>query len=186
MAEETGLPPNHRYITTHTSNGASVFLDSIPADVPTQPIREDVNFQLMYTTSEFPTDMNGDADVKRYQQFLQGEKPGLTIKRGSVLRVVNFAPDLNGEAAIMHRTVSIDYGIVVAGEIEASLDSGQKRLLSPGDIVIQRGTNHSWRNASTIKWARMVFVLQDALPIQISSTTLGEDYGGIPNVQPSS
>ena len=186
MASVGGLSPNHRYITTHAPNGDSVFLDTLSSDVERQSIHRDVDFQLMYTTSSSPADLNGEADVQQYQKFLEGEKPGLTIKGGSVLRVVNFAPDKNGEAAIMHRTVSIDYGIVVAGEIEAMLDSGETRLLKVGDIVIQRGTNHSWRNASQLDWARMVFVLQDAKPMVIGSKILGEAYGEISNVTPSS
>jgi quercetin dioxygenase-like cupin family protein len=59
----------------------------------------------------------------------------------------------------MHRTESIDYGIVISGEITLVLDKGET-LLKQGDVVIQRGTNHAWANKSG-KPCRMVFILVD-------------------------
>ena len=46
----------------------------------------------------------------------------------------------------MHRTVSLDYGVVLEGEVELVLDSGETRLMKRGDVSVQRGTNHAWRN----------------------------------------
>ena len=85
----------------------------------------------------------------------------------------------------MHRTISVDYGIVTAGEIESVMDSGESRRLRVGDIMVQRETNHAWRNPSEDQWARMVFILQEAKPIRIGNELLTEDYGEIPNVAPS-
>jgi len=59
----------------------------------------------------------------------------------------------------MHRTETIDYGIVIAGEITLVLDRG-KTLLKEGDVVIQRGTNHAWANRSG-RPCRMLFILVD-------------------------
>lgn len=67
----------------------------------------------------------------------------------------------------MHRTQSLDYGIVLQGEIEMILDSGEKRTLKAGDIAVQRGTKHAWRNPGEVEWSRMVFILQDIQPIVI-------------------
>ena len=60
---------------------------------------------------------------------------------------------------LMHRTETIDYGIVIAGEITLVLDRG-KTLLKEGDVVIQRGTNHAWANRSG-RPCRMLFILVD-------------------------
>ena len=60
---------------------------------------------------------------------------------------------------LMHRTESIDYGIVISGEITLVLDVGET-LLRVGDVVIQRGTNHAWANRSGAI-CRMLFVLVD-------------------------
>jgi quercetin dioxygenase-like cupin family protein len=58
----------------------------------------------------------------------------------------------------MHRTVSIDYAIVMNGSLVCELDNGERVTLNEGDTLIQRGTTHSWRNEST-EWARIYFVL---------------------------
>ena len=60
----------------------------------------------------------------------------------------------------MHRTQSIDYGIVLEGEIWLVLDDGSQTRLGPGDVAIQRGTDHAWENRSD-RPARIVFVLVD-------------------------
>ena len=61
--------------------------------------------------------------------------------------------------AFMHRTETVDYGIVLEGELTLIMDEGET-IIRPGDIVIQRGTNHGWANRSS-KPCRIVFVLID-------------------------
>lgn len=85
----------------------------------------------------------------------------------------------------MHRTVSLDYGVVMLGQIELLLDSGETRLMKPGDICVQRGTMHAWRNASQTEWGRMLYVLQPSKPVAVGDKTLGEDYGTMEGVPPS-
>lgn len=74
-----------------------------------------------------------------------------------------------------HRTETVDFGIVVFGTIEAVLDSGETRLLRPGDIIVQRGTRHAWRNPSKDQWVRCVFFLVGAKRISIGGEELGPD-----------
>ncbi len=62
-----------------------------------------------------------------------------------------------------HKTASLDYAIVLSGEIYALLDEGEV-LLRAGDVLIQRGTNHAWSNR-TGEPARVAFVLIDAHPL---------------------
>jgi uncharacterized cupin superfamily protein len=62
---------------------------------------------------------------------------------------------------MMHRTRSIDYGIVLEGEIYMILDDSEVRLRA-GDVVVQRGTDHAWENRST-QVARMAFILVDGV-----------------------
>ena len=68
---------------------------------------------------------------------------------------------------------------MLQGEIELVLDSGETRLLMPGDIVIQRGTMHAWRTPSKSKWSRMIFILQDAKQLKVNGKKFTDDYGGI-------
>lgn len=91
-----------------------------------------------------------------------------------------------GVISPMHRTVSLDYGIVLIGEVELVLDSGETRVMKVGDVCVQRGTNHAWRNTSQTEWARMMYVLQPSLPIEIEGKRLNEDLGSMEGVRGSS
>lgn len=130
-------------------------------------------FNQIYTNS-FPADLNENADVKFHDDMMAGGNLGLATKGGVVCRMVDFAPQYE---CLMHRTKSLDYGILVEGEIEMKLDGGETVALKRGDIAVQRATMHAWRNPSTTSWARMVFVLQDMKPLVINGKKLGEDYG---------
>ena len=90
---------------------------------------------------------------------------------GSVVRFVDIPP---GACSPMHRTQTLDYGIVIFGEVELELDSGDKRTLAPGDTCIQRGTNHLWRNTSD-KWARIAFILLHSKQIVINGKPLADE-----------
>jgi quercetin dioxygenase-like cupin family protein len=85
----------------------------------------------------------------------------------------------------MHRTVSLDYGIVIEGEIELILDSGERKKMVAGDIAVQRGTMHAWRNMSDAKWARMLYILQPSKPLTIGAEKLGEDLETMEGVRAS-
>ena len=85
----------------------------------------------------------------------------------------------------MHRTVSLDYGIVLEGEVELILDSGEKRVMKPGDIAIQRGTAHAWRNTSQTKPGRMIYVLTPSMPLEVGGKRLGEDLETMEGVRSS-
>ena len=147
---DSGLPPVQRVVTGHDANGRAVFKSE---DVsPTKIIPSgDAAFLLLWTTQTVPADNNDEVDGRLRPQ-------GLTIDNGSVIRIVDMLP---GEQSPMHRTNSIDYGIIVSGEIELELDDGAKRTVRQGGIVIQRGTNHLWRN-TTDQPCRIVFVLIEA------------------------
>jgi quercetin dioxygenase-like cupin family protein len=63
----------------------------------------------------------------------------------------------------MHKTSSVDYIILISGEVDLLLDAGEARGLKPGDVVVQRGTNHAWVNTGS-EPALLVAVLADADP----------------------
>ena len=75
----------------------------------------------------------------------------------------------------MHRTESIDYGVVLEGTIELVLDSGETRVMRRGDVCVQRGTMHAWKNISqNNEWARMMFVLVSADKVVVGGKELAE------------
>ena len=80
----------------------------------------------------------------------------------------------------MHRTESIDYGIVISGEIECLLDSGDKRVMRQGDVCVQRGTMHAWRNVSSTEWARICFVLISCEKVEVGGKVLGTETMDVP------
>jgi len=152
-----------RVVTEHRSDGLAHFRSD--DELTPQPIPSgEANFALVWTTQDVPADNNHD---------LVGDKgeTGLTLRGGSVIRVVDMLP---GKPSPMHRTFSIDYGIVLSGELELELDSGEIKRLAAGDIVIQRGTNHLWRNPSKDKLCRIAFILIAAGPVRIGDQILPE------------
>lgn len=182
---ENGLHRARRYITDHSKDGKTTFSTVLPEELPYEAVGgakggpADDRFALAYTTNSFPVKMENNADVEVYGKYLEN-KPGIMLRGGTVLRYVDIAP---GNKSPMHRTVSLDYGVVIEGEVELILDSGETRVLKRGDCAIQRATNHAWRNTSKTEWARMLYVLQDAVPFKIGGQPLKEDYGGIEGVR---
>jgi len=87
---------------------------------------------------------------------------------GTRFAVIDFPP---GNTPRMHRTETIDYVIVLEGEIEMDMDDSTVKMKA-GDVMVQRGTNHAWANRSD-KRARVAFVLIDAVPLGIGHPITG-------------
>lgn len=170
------LRPLQRHITAHNDKSEAIFSNALPTAAPVRSVMGgDMEFSLMFTTSKFPVSMNGDKDLDGYKGYLK-TPPAIVIPGGTVCRTVDFPP---GYASPMHRTVSLDFGVVLEGEIELILDSGETRTLKRGDVAVQRGTNHAWRNTSTETWGRMLYVLQSSEEVLVNGKALGLDEGGI-------
>lgn len=110
--------------------------------------------QVVWSSDKSPAD-NADPRDGAKQPVWSGQ---LHNPEGSVLRFVDFPPHCKSP---MHKTQSLDYGIVMWGEIELHLDGGEKRTLKQSEVIVQRGTNHLWAN-TTDKWTRVAFVLLGA------------------------
>jgi quercetin dioxygenase-like cupin family protein len=167
------LPAITTYLTGHNSSNKAIIEQSRPANWTVYDNKE-MAFNVAYTTSQFPANLNNNTDIQTHDKITSSGKLGLVNPNGTVCRTVDFAP---GFECMMHRTQSLDYGIVIAGEIELVLDSGERQLMRPGDIAVQRATMHSWKNPSESKWARMTFVLQDCEKLVVGGEVLGEDHG---------
>lgn len=170
------------YLTGHNeSSGEAIIQEKRQGSWTVYDDRK-MAFNVVYTTSQFPVSLEGEADIKTHDAVMAGGSLGLVNKNGTVCRIVDFAP---GFDCMMHRTQSLDYGIVLDGTIELVLDSGETQLMKHGDVAVQRGTMHAWRNPSSTEWARMIFVLQDCQPIRVGGQAFKEDLGrgveGLPN-----
>ncbi|CCT65995.1 related to Cupin domain protein [Fusarium fujikuroi] len=134
VAADNTLPIPKRFITKHNDDGNAIFDTRLNDDLPETVLSTHV-FYLGYITQGFPVDLEDNTDIETYGNYINNS-PGLSVPGGSVLRIVDFPP---GRSA-MHRTLSIDYGGVIEGEMELVLDSGESRVMKRGDVAVQRGT----------------------------------------------
>lgn len=154
--------PFRRVVTTHDDAGKSI-IQSIDTLTPTLIPSGDAAFQFVWQTPTVPVDLNAGTD--------NGLSAGGLIGKGSVIRVVDTPP---GMSSPMHRTYSIDYGIVLSGRLELTLDGGETVELEAGDIVVQRSTNHLWRNPSETEMTRVAFILIEAAPVVVNGQVMEE------------
>jgi quercetin dioxygenase-like cupin family protein len=167
------LPPSTIHITTHNDAGQAVIHSSEPAHW-TQFKELKYASTSLYTTTAMPPDLNDDADIKSHQDVVgRGVVPAV-LPQGTVCRFVDFEPQSKG---FMHRTQSLDYGIVMEGEVRLELDDGSETHMTKGDVAIQRGTIHAWSNPHPTEWARVLFVLQDCQPLMVNGKRFKEDLG---------
>lgn len=141
-----------RVITGHDASGKAVVkIDEIVKDLKVG--RPGATVAPIWMTEGFPVDNDGSADTSKRQV-------GTALAGGTVLRVVEFSP---GVQARNHRTDSIDYAIIMSGEIDMEMD-GTLIHLKSGDVLVQRGTIHNWINNGTTPCV-IAFALIDAKPV---------------------
>jgi quercetin dioxygenase-like cupin family protein len=147
--EAQGVP--RRVVTGHDESGKSIVVSDVPAP-STRTLPEGAVFHEVWSTGAMPAPIASVEPAEpagRWQQI--GPGPG-----GTVIRITELPA---GTRSPMHRTETIDYGVVLAGEIHLVLDDSEVAL-SAGDIVVQRGTDHAWDNRSDAP-ARILFILID-------------------------
>ncbi len=148
-----------RVVTGHDASGRAVVkIDEVAKNMFSN--RPGATAYVIWTTESFPVDNTGEADQAQRQV-------GTTLKNGTVFRVIEFAP---GVAPRNHRTDSIDYAVVLSGEIDMELDDSVVHLKA-GDMLVQRGTIHNWVNRGT-QPCIMAFVLVDAKPVEVGGKIL--------------
>ena len=175
--------PVRRVVTGHTPDGKAVVLaDGEPPLVIRSPVQPGLAFHEIWNTTEMPQTVSATFAEPTLKHA--GTAPP---KGGTVIRIVDLPPEgpdgpafdkeqsrelfsavglaenaerhKPGRHPLMHRTESIDYGIVLSGEIVMLLDDSEV-LLKAGDVVVQRGTVHAWTNR-TAEICRMAFILTD-------------------------
>ncbi|WP_236790848.1 cupin domain-containing protein [Amycolatopsis sp. GM8] len=152
-----------RVVTGHDSAGKAVVRSDDLVD--SEPRLPGYEAKVAWCTNQFPPSNDGEP--------LGNSDPGPWGTR-VLFRVAEMIP---GEAAgtNMHRTETQDVAVVISGELEMVLDSGEVvERLTPGDVVVQRGTMHSWV-ARGEEPVRILFVLMDAPPARVGDDVLHED-----------
>lgn len=171
-----------RVVTGHDAAGKSIFVADAPTPHVFSRTKGSAIVHELWETTQTPADNRGNVDAIARGHRLQPPP------NGSVFRIIEYPPDTERLAAIarehalpddtgrtaatdrnnprhpgFHKTATVDYAIVLSGEIYAMMDEGEV-LLQAGDVLVQRGTNHAWSNR-TGEPAVLAFVLIDAEPV---------------------
>jgi quercetin dioxygenase-like cupin family protein len=149
-----------RVVTGHDAQGRSTVLIDEQVKNQHSP-RPGATYSVIWSTEELPANNDGNADPSE-------KKIPTAIAEGSVFRVVSFGP---GVAPRNHRTDSIDYAVVLSGEIDMELDDGASVHLKAGDVLVQRGTIHDWVNTGTVPCV-IAFALIGAKPVSSGGKAL--------------
>ena len=176
------FPPIHRVVTGHDGDGKAIISSNgpLPTVQELQAIPGTI-FHEVWCTAQTPVQIDNGKDPSDAPLMLP------PTKNGTRIRYVDIPPDTpellknganNMKAAfsqigdraastvnadsphpLMHRTQTVDYGIVIEGELTLILDDSEVAL-KVGSVVVQRGTNHAWANRSAAM-CRMLFILVD-------------------------
>ena len=141
-----------RVVTGHDAQGRAKVLIDEQVTNQFSP-RPGTEYSVIWSSEGFPVNNDGDEDPSR-------KKIGTTIPNGTVFRIVSFGP---GVAPRNHRTDSIDYAVVMSGEIDMQLDN-ETAHLKAGDVLVQRGTIHNWVNKGKEPCV-IAFTLVSAKPV---------------------
>jgi quercetin dioxygenase-like cupin family protein len=148
-----------RVVTGHKDDGkATILIDEISTNVLS--LRPGTSSAVIWTTTGFPVNNDGDDDTEK-------GATGTTLANGTVFRLVEFGP---GNTPRNHRTDSVDYAIVMRGEIDMELDDEVVHIKA-GDVLVQRGTIHNWVNKSS-EPCLIAFILIDAKPVTAGGKVL--------------
>jgi quercetin dioxygenase-like cupin family protein len=153
-----------RVVTGHSADGkATVQIDDISKNRPPRDPNNTVNeTTVIWTTEGFPDNNDSRTEDGGIREV------GITQSGGTVFRVVSFGP---GNPDMNHRTDSIDYAVVMSGEIDMELDDGESVHLKAGDVLVQRGTIHNWKNRGT-EPCLIAFILIAAKPVEAGGQVL--------------
>ena len=182
-----------RVITGHNEKGEAICIkDTYAENIVSRPERKGVTVTNLWKTDSAPAQYDGPEETIHGSQNLQPPK------HGSAFRIVDFEPEdpdflasadgakafasigaqdnivKNARHPFMHSTETVDYGIVLSGEIVMLLDN-QDILLKKGDTFIQRGTNHAWSNQSS-ETCQIAFVLIDAIENNLPNNLPKKDH----------
>ena len=175
--------PTRRVVTGHDNEGRSIIWKDGPAPSIFEPkARPGEAITELWRTGAAPASNRGGDDPAAAPPAAPQLHPP---ENGTVFRIVDFPPDAqvrgadaaqlfaefgasgahskDGRHAMMHKTATVDYAIVLDGEICAMMDVGET-VMKTGDVLIQRGTNHSWANRSD-QPCRVAFILVAAAPL---------------------
>jgi len=173
MSQPDPIPDLRRIVTTHNDKGTAVVgIDSeISAEYMQIPGAEGLRSAAIWVTKDsIPTNDNNNSEDGAERKIDDLTNFTLVHPTGTNFRSTELAP---GGKTAMHRTSSLDYNILISGELILIMEDGTEKLLkNPGDVVIQKGSLHAWRNPSQQECTRWVTVLIAAEPVVVEGKQL--------------
>ncbi len=160
----TDFPPIRRVVTGHDAKQVAKILIDAPA-ANRRTSKSGGASTLIWCSDRTPADISAGENAEDMGARQLGTPPP---PNGTRFTVNDIPP---GRSGPMHRTETIDYVIVLSGEIEMQMDDSTVKLKA-GDVLVQRGTNHAWINRGP-KPARVAFILIDAKPLGIGHPVTG-------------
>jgi quercetin dioxygenase-like cupin family protein len=163
-----------RVVTGHTDAGRStVLMDAYASNV--RKGRTIGHFSTsIWCSDEMPSHNGLGQSIEDMGDRKLGTSPPLN---GSRFMIAQFPAGMD---SAMHRTDTVDYAIILEGEIAAEFDEGERITLKQHDVLVQRGTNHRWLNESTAP-CLIAFVMLDAVPNNVGDPVprdgIASDYG---------
>ncbi len=147
------MNPARRVVTGHDESGKSVVVSDgpPPQNHPMHGPAVGADFMEMWSVSDpVPALTSTQAREPNAREFT------IMPAQGHLLRIIDiYPPQDGGKRTPMHRTRTLDYVVVIEGEVVLVLDDSEV-ILKKSDVVVQRGTNHAWENRSD-RPARMAF-----------------------------
>jgi quercetin dioxygenase-like cupin family protein len=162
--DRPAYPPIRRIVTGHDKQNVAKVIKDAPATNAKSSSPGTIS-TLIWSTDSTPADIAVGETVEDLGARILGTAPPAN---GTRFAVIDFPP---GNPGRMHRTETVDYVIVISGEIDMDMDDSTVKLKA-GDVMVQRGTNHAWVNRGTER-ARVAFVLIDATPLGIGHPVVG-------------
>ena len=151
-----------RIVTGHDANGKAVVKTDERLPAVSRLGRPHIAGCEIWSTDRMPADNSDAADAAQRKGFVTRYNY-VGTGQGTVIRITEFAP---GAPTFMHRTETVDYALLLSGECDLELDSGEVAHLKPGDVVVQRGTMHAWVNNGPAPCV-FAFILIDANPAEV-------------------
>jgi uncharacterized cupin superfamily protein len=159
-----------RVVTGHDGDGKAIVASDERLTAVSRGIGANISGCEMWSTDRMPVDNSAGADASQRAGFVKhyNQTNYVGTGGGSTFRITEWAP---GHARFTHRTETVDYVVVLSGEIDMELENGEVVHLKPGDVVVQRGTLHTWVNRGSAP-AVTAFILIDATPTEVGGTQL--------------
>ena len=142
------IEPIRRVVTTHNEDGQAIVWQDNYLHGKLGAHGNAVT--LLWSSDSHPAEVTSKTDKGKVETGL--------VNNGSVLRIVDFPPHSVGR---LHRSISLDYVLVLNGELVLSLDDGSRTTVNEGDLVVQQATMHGWDNETDV-WARILCCLMPA------------------------